>query len=67
MKVINLKTGVTVLEEAEPVLFDKERVILKLKENLQEYFYGGGVQTAVSHTKARPSLLKTKIAGQMEE
>lgn len=44
MKVINLKTGVTVLEEAEPVLFDKERVILKLKENLQEYFYGGGVQ-----------------------
>ena len=24
-------------------------------------------KTAVSHTKARPSLLKTKIAGQMEE
>lgn len=44
MKVINLKTGATVLEEAEPVLFDKERVTLKLKEDLQEYFYGGGVQ-----------------------
>ena len=44
MKVINLKTGATVLEEAEPTLFDKERVTLKLKENPQEYFYGGGVQ-----------------------
>ena len=44
MKVINLATGATVLEEAEPILFDKERVTLKLKENPQEYFYGGGVQ-----------------------
>lgn len=44
MKVINLKTGTTVLEEVEPVLFEKERVTLKLKEDLQEYFYGGGVQ-----------------------
>lgn len=44
MKVINLKTGVTVLEEAAPALFEKERVTLKLKENPQEYFYGGGVQ-----------------------
>lgn len=44
MKVINLKTGATVLEEVEPVLFEKERVTLKLKEDLQEYFYGGGVQ-----------------------
>lgn len=44
MKVINLKTGVTILEEAAPALFEKERVTLKLKENPQEYFYGGGVQ-----------------------
>lgn len=44
MKVINQETGATVLEEVEPILFDKERVILKLKENPQEYFYGGGVQ-----------------------
>ena len=44
MKVINLKTGVTVLEEVAPALFEKERVTLKLKENPQEYFYGGGVQ-----------------------
>lgn len=44
LKVINLKTGNTALEEAEPILFEKERVTLKLKENPQEYFYGGGVQ-----------------------
>lgn len=44
MKVINLQTGATVMEEAEPILFEKERVTLKLKEQPQEYFYGGGVQ-----------------------
>ncbi len=44
MKIINLETGATVVEQAEPALFEKERVTLKLKENPQEYFYGGGVQ-----------------------
>lgn len=44
MKVINLTTGATVLEEVEPIIFDKERVTLKFKEHPQEYFYGGGVQ-----------------------
>lgn len=44
MKVTNLETGAIVLEETEPALFEKERVILKLKEHPQEYFYGGGVQ-----------------------
>lgn len=44
MKVTNLETGATVLEETEPALFEKERVTLKLKEHPQEYFYGGGVQ-----------------------
>ncbi len=44
MKVIDLKTGETVLETTEPVLFQEERVTLKLKEHPQEYFYGGGVQ-----------------------
>lgn len=32
LKVINLKTGNAVLEETEPILFEKERVTLKLKE-----------------------------------
>ena len=53
MKVINLETGATVMEEAEPVLFDKERVTLKLKENPQEYFYGGGVQNGRFSHKGR--------------
>ena len=44
MKVINLETGVTVLEETAPALFEKKSVTLSLKENADEYFYGGGVQ-----------------------
>ncbi|WP_300698900.1 TIM-barrel domain-containing protein [Bacteroides sp.] len=44
MKIINLEIGATAVEQAEPTLFEKERVTLKLKENPQEYFYGGGVQ-----------------------
>lgn len=33
-----------IVETLEPVQFDKKSTILKLKENAQEYFYGGGVQ-----------------------
>ncbi|MDR0823798.1 MAG: alpha-xylosidase, partial [Prevotella sp.] len=44
LKVINLKTNAAVLEEAAPVLFEKGKVTVALKENPQEYFYGGGVQ-----------------------
>jgi len=33
-----------VVETLAPVLFDKKKTVLKLKENPQEYFYGGGVQ-----------------------
>jgi alpha-glucosidase (family GH31 glycosyl hydrolase) len=44
MKVINLATNAVALEETEPVLFEKGKVVLTLKENPQEYFYGGGVQ-----------------------
>lgn len=44
MKVVNLATNAVVLEEAEPVLFEKGKVAVTLKENPQEYFYGGGVQ-----------------------
>lgn len=44
LKVTNLKTNAVVLEEVEPILFGKEKVNLTLKENPQEYFYGGGVQ-----------------------
>lgn len=44
MKVINLATNAVILEEVEPVLFEKGKVVLTLKENPQEFFYGGGVQ-----------------------
>lgn len=44
LKVTNLATDKVVLEEVKPVLYDKGKTILTLKENPGEYFYGGGVQ-----------------------
>lgn len=44
MKVIDLEKKAVAFEEAEPVLFDKGKVTVTLKENPNEYFYGGGVQ-----------------------
>lgn len=44
LKVTNLATNAVVVEEAETPLFEKGKVTLTLKENPQEYFYGGGVQ-----------------------
>lgn len=44
MTVVNLETGRTVLEQAAPVAFEKKQVSVTLKEQPQEYFYGGGVQ-----------------------
>ncbi|MDR1707639.1 MAG: DUF5110 domain-containing protein [Prevotella sp.] len=44
LKIVNLNTNTVALEEAEPALFEKNKVTLTLKENPQEYFYGGGVQ-----------------------
>ncbi|MCZ4244107.1 TIM-barrel domain-containing protein [Pedobacter punctiformis] len=44
LKVINQVTKAVVLEETEPIRFEKGKVTILLKENPQEYFYGGGVQ-----------------------
>ncbi len=44
LKVTNLATNTVVLEEIAPVSFQKGKVQLTLKENPQEYFYGGGIQ-----------------------
>jgi alpha-glucosidase (family GH31 glycosyl hydrolase) len=44
LKITNLSTNALVLEELAPIRFDKAVVELTLKENPQEYFYGGGVQ-----------------------
>lgn len=44
MKVMNLKTNAVVVEEVAPVEFDPKKVVITLKENPDEYFYGGGLQ-----------------------
>lgn len=44
MKIVNSESEKIVLEEVEPVLFEKNKVTVTLKENPEEYFYGGGVQ-----------------------
>ncbi|MDL2247179.1 discoidin domain-containing protein [Bacteroides sp. OttesenSCG-928-J23] len=44
MKVINLKTRAVAFEEVAPLRFEKDKVTITLKENADEYFYGGGVQ-----------------------
>ncbi len=44
MKVMNRKTNTVVIEEVAPVEFDPKKVVITLKENPDEYFYGGGVQ-----------------------
>lgn len=44
MKVINLATNKIAFEEVEPLVFDKNKVTITLKEQTGEYFYGGGVQ-----------------------
>ncbi|MFC3560685.1 TIM-barrel domain-containing protein [Pedobacter jamesrossensis] len=44
LKVTNQKTKANVLELLKPIEFEKNAVVLTLKENPEEYFYGGGVQ-----------------------
>ncbi len=44
IKIINLATQTVAVEELAPIQFEKGKVTLSLKENPQEYFYGGGVQ-----------------------
>jgi len=44
LKVVDLKSQQTVIQEVEPVRFEGNRTFLTLKENPNEYFYGGGVQ-----------------------
>lgn len=43
-KIINLATGKIAVEETKPIQFAKNKTIITLKENPEEYFYGGGVQ-----------------------
>ncbi|RZK17304.1 MAG: DUF5110 domain-containing protein, partial [Pedobacter sp.] len=44
IKVFNLKDNLLVLEQSSPVILDKNSTSIILKENADEFFYGGGVQ-----------------------
>lgn len=44
LKVINPANNIPILEQASPILFQKDNVTISLKEQTQEYFYGGGIQ-----------------------
>ena len=65
LKVTNLKTNTVALEEVKPVVFEKGKTILTLKENPGEYFYGGGVQNGRFSHKGKAIAIekKTRIAG----
>ncbi|NRF39680.1 TIM-barrel domain-containing protein [Pedobacter foliorum] len=53
LKITNLATKAVILEETAPPRFEKGEVTLSLKENPQEYFYGGGVQNGRFSHKGR--------------
>ena len=53
IKIINLATQTVAVEELAPIRFEKGKVTLSLKENPQEYFYGGGVQNGRFSHKGR--------------
>ncbi|MFE2861572.1 TIM-barrel domain-containing protein [Sphingobacterium multivorum] len=42
--ILNRKTNKIVVESLKPVVFEDKQVSLELKENADEYFFGGGVQ-----------------------
>lgn len=44
MTVRDMRRGKVVLQETEPILFEKNKVYLSFKENPGEYFFGGGMQ-----------------------
>ena len=64
MKIINLETGATVVEQAEPALFEKERVTLKLKKTRKNTSMAVVYKTDASHTKVKLSPSRTKTVGQ---
>ncbi|SMC86800.1 TIM-barrel domain-containing protein [Pedobacter africanus] len=53
LKVINPLSHTVAIESIAPVKFDTKAVTLTLKENPQEYFYGGGVQNGRFSHKGR--------------
>lgn len=67
MKVFNLETNVCVIEQTAPVVFSPKEVTVTLKEQPDEYFYGGGVQNGRFSHKGKVIAIETRIAGRMAE
>ena len=58
MKVIDLEKNTVAFEEVEPVLFDKGKVTVTLKENPNEYFlWWRCAERTFFHTKEKPLIL----------
>ncbi len=57
-KVYNKKNNQLVLESLAAFAFDKKQVVLKFKENPDEYFYGGGVQNGRFSHKGKTILIE---------
>ncbi len=59
-RIVNAKTGKTVTEESAPAVFAKGKVTLSLRENTDEYFFGGGVQNGrFSHKGKKIEIVNT--------
>lgn len=59
-KIINLEDGKTVAEQSAPAQFTPEKVTLSLREQPDEYFFGGGVQNGrFSHKGEKIEIVNT--------
>ncbi len=59
-KIINLENGKTVAEQSAPAQFTPEKVTLSLREQPDEYFFGGGVQNGrFSHKGEKIEIVNT--------
>ena len=59
-KIVNLENGKTVVEESAPAQFGDDKVTLSLREQPNEYFFGGGVQNGrFSHKGEKIEIVNT--------
>ena len=60
MKVFNLETNTCVIEQVAPVVFSPKEVTVTLKEQPDEYFYGGGVQNGRFSHKGKVTAIENQ-------
>ena len=65
LKVTDLATNKIVFEETKPVAYEKGKTVLTLKENSDEYFYGGGVQNGRFSHKGKAIAIENQTVGPM--